>query len=242
MRSTTLGCTKARDSCQACAISKTRCTREKPSCSRCKTRGLECQHFLTRRTGRRRKNSASHPTSCTSRNSTSAKPTSTSRSNTDGVSRRDRSRSGDAVELGGLSLSPQPVGPQNGTALPPGNASDATSLDLTNGAFLMQDGAVVAAVSDAFFASDCLNMFPPLPDYAININEMGFTSSNLNVDLGFSDANDHLQLSVDDPTDDPTAAPILFESGMYSLPSSLQTQTPSSENSSIMRANITDWS
>ncbi|KAL4992791.1 hypothetical protein BDW68DRAFT_172814 [Aspergillus falconensis] len=202
MRSTTLGCTKARDSCQACAISKTRCTREKPSCSRCKTRGLECQHFLTRRTGRRRKNSASHPTSCTSRNSTSAKPTSTSRSNTDGVSRRDRSRSGDAVELAGLSLSPQPVGPPNGTALPPGNASDATSLDLTNGAFLI----------------------------------------NLNVDLGFSDANDHLQLSVDDPTDDPAAAPILFESGMYSLPSSLQTQTPSSENSSIMRANITDWS
>ena len=45
---------KLRDSCHACAASKVKCNKEKPTCSRCAKRGLNCEYFVTKRTGRKR--------------------------------------------------------------------------------------------------------------------------------------------------------------------------------------------
>lgn len=44
---------RLRDSCQACAASKTRCSKDKPSCARCTKRGTKCEYLVTQRTGRK---------------------------------------------------------------------------------------------------------------------------------------------------------------------------------------------
>ncbi|KAH3912594.1 hypothetical protein HBI56_154360 [Parastagonospora nodorum] len=44
---------RLRDSCQACAISKTKCSKDKPQCTRCAKRNTPCQYLVTQRTGRK---------------------------------------------------------------------------------------------------------------------------------------------------------------------------------------------
>jgi hypothetical protein len=44
---------RLRDSCQACATSKTKCSKDKPQCIRCAKRGTSCQYLVTQRTGRK---------------------------------------------------------------------------------------------------------------------------------------------------------------------------------------------
>ena len=53
-RATVPAAPKLRDSCHACAASKVKCNKEKPTCARCAKRGLTCEYFVTKRTGRKR--------------------------------------------------------------------------------------------------------------------------------------------------------------------------------------------
>ncbi|KAL6238455.1 hypothetical protein BDW75DRAFT_20797 [Aspergillus navahoensis] len=88
VRPSALPCTRLRDSCVACAVSKLKCSKQRPACSRCEARGIDCQYFFARRPGRRREHGRGHPTSCTSRNSRSSEdhsePAQGERSSNDG--------------------------------------------------------------------------------------------------------------------------------------------------------------
>ncbi|KXJ87971.1 hypothetical protein Micbo1qcDRAFT_215307 [Microdochium bolleyi] len=48
---------RLRDSCQACAISKTKCSKDKPQCNRCANRGTTCRYLVTQRCGRKSRSS-----------------------------------------------------------------------------------------------------------------------------------------------------------------------------------------
>ncbi|KAL2842133.1 hypothetical protein BJX68DRAFT_168442 [Aspergillus pseudodeflectus] len=104
VRPSALPCTRLRDSCVACAVSKLKCPKQRPSCSRCETRGIDCQYFFARRPGRRREHGRGHPTSCTSRSSRSAEPYSQPNAVPD--SQGDQSGHGDPAATVRASISP----------------------------------------------------------------------------------------------------------------------------------------
>ncbi|KIA75332.1 C6 zinc finger domain protein [Aspergillus ustus] len=257
-RSTTPGCSKLRDSCQACAASKVKCTKEKPSCARCEARSIECQYLFAKRPGRRRENSGGPSLRCTSKiiitkpSSNSNSPISTTRSNTERESQSDRSRFREPVEVAGLSpvsvLSPN--GPATPVMLPATDALVNTPQDLAHGAPLMQDDGPGTYPSDVFSVLDDSNIFSQLPDLDIDFNDMDFRTGNLETPAMDSDSitdtlNDISSLLMPDSNNrrslgssdvnDPINS--IVSSGVPSL--SPDVQTLSSARSSTRRATIT---
>ncbi|KAL2799258.1 hypothetical protein BJX66DRAFT_333161 [Aspergillus keveii] len=159
VRPSALPCTRLRDSCVACAVSKLRCSKQRPTCSRCETRGIDCQYFFARRPGRRRVHGRGHPTSCTSRGSRSSEPH--SRHDTVPESQGDQDGHGDPPETIASSMDPvdATVDPRPTPSLPGSHGWTA---------ILPEDGDGIYS-ADAFSLPEGSTMVPQLDDSDIDV-------------------------------------------------------------------------
>ncbi|OKL55380.1 hypothetical protein UA08_09361 [Talaromyces atroroseus] len=172
------GCTKLRDSCHSCATSKIKCPKEKPSCSKCTARGIKCQYYFAKRPGRRRENSAGHPSSPTSNvinnDDTIQQPNSisisSSRYNTDTETQSNRSRDGDTIEMLGL------FSAINCTASPTSSLPNIlnTPSNSTISISSMSDNFIGSYSADVFSVFGDSEMYPQLADFDSNVNNMDF--------------------------------------------------------------------
>ncbi|KAL3447873.1 hypothetical protein BJX65DRAFT_276162 [Aspergillus insuetus] len=154
VRPSALPCTRLRDSCVACAVSKLKCSKQRPTCSRCEVRGIDCQYFFARRPGRRREHGRGHPASCTSRNNHSSEQHSE-------PSRGDRAGNVDPPETVGASTNPVDLTHDPGsTANLPGSHGWTAVLPEDG------DGTYLA---DAFSLPGGSNMVPQLDDSEMNL-------------------------------------------------------------------------
>ncbi|KAL4867601.1 hypothetical protein BDV12DRAFT_117909 [Aspergillus spectabilis] len=277
VRRSGLGCTKLRDSCHSCATSKIKCPKEKPSCSKCEARGIECQYFFARRPGRRREDGSGHPTSCTSSSnnnssssssnssSSSSSPSSlSSASSSDPKSIPDKdthsalSRSGDKIEIVGLS--PQHGYATNGTApstsLPASNGFLDTPQSLMMEAALTTDNVLGQYSSDLSSVLADSNMFLSLSDFDPDPNDMDFSMTDyfelppIDGDGVPRSLNDIGSLLIPETisfglgaldSNDPLSAPFAVSSWVPSLASSVPTSSTTDPNTT-MRAPATDTS
>ncbi|EAW23424.1 C6 zinc finger domain protein [Aspergillus fischeri NRRL 181] len=255
VRRSALGCTKLRDSCHACATSKIKCPREKPSCSKCKARGIECQYFFARRPGRRRDDGSGHPTSCTSNFSSPSPLSSSSSSKPKSIPDKDThsavSRSGDKIEVVGLS-------PQQGYAT--NSAAPSISLPASNGfldtpqslmmeAALMADNVLGQYPSDLSSVLADSNMFHSLPDFDPDPIDMTFSMTDYSEHPAIDGDGVSRSLSNMGPlpiretisfglnamdTNDPLSAPFAVSSWEPSLASSVPTSSTTDPNMTMM--------
>ncbi|GFF75304.1 hypothetical protein CNMCM6936_006507 [Aspergillus lentulus] len=250
VRRSALGCTKVRDSCHSCATSKIKCTREKPSCSKCEARGIKCEYFYARRPGRRRDDGSGHPTSCTSNSSSPSSLSSSSSSKPKSIPDKDTHsalpRSGDKIEVVGLS--PQQGYATNGTAPP-------TSLPASNGflntpqSLLMTEAALTTDNILGQYPSDISsvladsNMFLSLSDFNTDPKDMDFSMTDYFGHPAIDGDRDIGSLLTPETisfgwgaldSNDPLSAPFADSSWVPSLASSIPTSSTTDPNMMMM--------